>query len=183
MEKQETLKFDILKVVTDAMADCTNLEDMAARLTQLLVGTLGIKGSTIFLLNPESNELEPLSSFGLSGEYLNKGPLLVRKDLDQELRAEPIVIQDVHQSDRLQYPQEAKREGIRAMISLPIRLHGKLAGVLRLYHYETWEISEYDLDALSVLAEIAGLALIYTRLVNAIDSIKGILSEVHPIWL
>jgi len=183
MEKQEMLKFEILKVVTGAVADCTNLEDMATRLTQLLVGTLGIKGSTIFLLNPESNELEPLSSFGLSGEYLNKGPVLVRKGLDQELRAEPIVIQDVYQSDRLQYPQEAKQEGIRAMISVPIRLHGKLAGVLRLYHYETWEISETDLDALTVLAEITGLALIYTRLVNAIDSIKEILSEVHPIWL
>jgi GAF domain-containing protein len=144
---------------------------------------LGIKGSTIFVLNPDKEELEALASFGLSINYMNKGPILVKKSLDHQLRGEPIVIRDVTQSDRLQYPEDAQKEGINAIVSLPINLHGKLIGVLRLYHYERWDVSERDLDSLMIFTENIGLALMYTRLLQALKSVKETVSEVHPIWL
>jgi len=170
-------------VVTRAIAASDNLEDMATQLTQLLVGALGIKGSTIFVLNPATEELEALASFGLGINYMNKGPILVKKSLDHQLRGEPIVIRDVTESDRLQYPKDAQKEGISAIVSLPIRLHGKLIGVLRLYHYEQWDVSERDLDSLMIFTENIGLALMYTRLLQALKSVKETVDEVHPIWL
>ncbi|MGA7145028.1 MAG: GAF domain-containing protein, partial [Desulfobacterales bacterium] len=145
MAAEDRINIDIYKVVTRAIAASNNLEDMAAQLTHLLVGALGIKGCTIFVLNPDTEELEALASFGLSINYMNKGPVLVKKSLDHQLRGEPVVIRDVAASDRLQYPKDAQKEGIRAIISLPVKLQGKLIGVLRLYHHETWDISERDL--------------------------------------
>jgi len=183
MVAEDRINMDIYKVVTRAIAASDNLEDMATQLTQLLVGALGIKGSTIFVLNPATEELEALASFGLSINYMNKGPILVKKSIDQKLRGEPTVIGDVSKSDRLQYPEDAKKEGISAIVSLPIRLHGKLIGVLRLYHYEQWDVSERDLDSLMILSENIGLALMYTRLLQALKSIIETVNEVHPIWL
>jgi len=183
MVAEDRINMDIYKVVTRAIAASDNLEDMATQLTQLLVGALGIKGSTIFVLNPATEELEVLSSFGLSINYMNKGPILVKKSLDHQLRGEPIVIRDVTKSDRLQYPEDAQKEGISAIVSLPISLHGKLIGVLRLYHYEQWDVSERDLDSLMIFAENLGLALMYTRLLQALKSVKETVDEVHPIWL
>ena len=180
---EDRINMDIYKVVTRAIAASDNLEDMATQLTQLLVGALGIKGSTIFVLNPETEELEALASFGLSMNYMNKGPILVKKSLDHQLRGEPVVIRDVTKSDRLQYPENAQKEGISAIVSLPISLHGKLIGVLRLYHFEQWDVSERDLDALMIFTENIGLALMYTRLLQALKSVKETVSEVHPIWL
>ncbi|MFO7553749.1 MAG: GAF domain-containing protein [Desulfobacterales bacterium] len=183
MVAEDRIDIDIYKVVTRAIAGSDNLEDMAIQLTRLLVGALGIKGSTIFVLNPDTKELEALASFGLSINYMNKGPILVKKSLDHQLRVEPIVIRDVTTSDRLQYPEDAKKEGIHAIVSLPISLHGKLIGVLRLYHYEQWDVSKRDLDSLMVFSENIGLALMYTRLLQALKSVKETVSEIHPVWL
>jgi GAF domain-containing protein len=183
MVAEDRIDIEIYKVVTRAIAASDNLEDMATTLTHLLVGALGIKGSTVFVLNPETEELEALASFGLSFNYMNKGPVLVKKSLDHQLRGEPVVIRDVSTSDRLQYPKDAQKEGIRAIISLPIKLQGKLIGVLRLYHYEKWDVSDRDLESLMIFTENIGLALMYMRLLQALKSVKETVSEIHPVWL
>ncbi len=183
MVGKEKIDIEIYKVVIRAMAVSDNIEHVASQLTQLLVGTLGIKGCTIFVLNPETEELENLASFGLSVNYLNKGPVLVKKSLDHKVKKEPIVIRNVKESDRLQYPEDANREGIQAIVSLPVTVSGKFVGVLRLYHFEPWDVSEQDLDTLSLLGENIGLAMMYTRLLNAFRSVKEIVNEVHPIWM
>jgi len=179
---EDKINIDVFKVVTRAIEESDNLDLMATRLAQLLVGALGIKGSTIFILNPETDELEVLASFGMSINFLNKGPVLAGKSLDLKLRGEPIVIRDVAASDRLQYPEDAKKEGISGIVSLPIKLSGKIIGMLRLYHYEIWDISEQDIDSLLLLAEIIGLTMTYSRFLNALQSVKDVVSEIHPIW-
>ena len=51
-----------------------------------------------------------------------------------------------------------------------------------MYHHEQWDISEQDIDSLLVLAENIGLAMMYTRLLNAIKEVKSTVNEVHSIW-
>jgi GAF domain-containing protein len=183
MSSEEKIDIDIFKVVTRAIAESDNLEIMANHLTQLLVGALEIKGCTIFALNPETQELEVLASFGLSIRYLNKGPLLTGKSIGATLKGEPIVIQDVNKTDRLQYPDDAKKEGIGAIVSLPIKFYDQVIGAIRLYHHDEWDISERDLDSLMLLAENIGLAMTYTRLLEALKIIRSTVDDVNPIWL
>lgn len=183
MVAKDIISIDTYKAVARAIAESDNLRNMTSQLTQLLVGALGIKGCTIFALNPEEDELEVLASFGLSMEYLNKGPLLLSKSIDRQFRGEPMAVGDVSTSDSLQYPEDAQKEGIGAMVSLPINLYGKFIGALRLYHYEKWEVSDRDLDSLTVLAETIGMAMMYTRLLNAVQSVKETVDDIHPIWL
>jgi len=183
METKDRIDIDVFKVVIKAVAEFEDLETMANQLTQLLVGVLEIKGCTLFALNPETQELEVLANFGLSIKYVNKGPLLLTKSLDTESRKMPVVIKDVEKYDRLQYPQDAKQEGIKAIVSLPVNYSGKLIGILRLYHYETWDISERDLDSLQVLAENIGIAMTHTRILNALRAVVETLSDVHTVWL
>jgi transcriptional regulator with GAF, ATPase, and Fis domain len=180
---EDKIDIDIFKVVTRAIAESNNLVVMANHLTELLVGALGIKGCAIFILSPEPKELEALASFGLSFDYMNKGPVLPDKSIGSVLSKKPVVIKEVINTDRLQYPEYAKKEGIGAIASIPIMLYGEPVGALRLYHYEAWDISERDLDSLLLLCEIIGLAMIYTRYLNVMQSIKGAMDDVHPIWL
>jgi signal transduction protein with GAF and PtsI domain len=181
MPVEEKIDIDIFKVVFRAIAESDNLEIMANHLTQLLVAALEIKGCTLFALNQENEELEVLASFGLSMKYLNKGPLLTSKSIGATLRGQPIVIRDVNKTDQLQYPDDAKKEGIGAMVSVPILFYNKVIGALRLYHHETWEISDKDIDSLLVLAENIGLAMTYTRLLNAFKTIKYTVHQVQPV--
>ena len=104
--------------------------------------------------------------------YVNKGPILFDKSIGSVQKKESVVIKDILSSDTLQYPEEAKKEGIRAIVSLPILLNDNTIGSLRLYHYETWDISDHDLDSLMILSEVIGLAMMYTRFLNASQIIK-----------
>ena len=63
MPINDIMELDIFKIITRSVAESYSLETMGNRSTQLLVGSLGIKASAIFALNPESEELEHLASF------------------------------------------------------------------------------------------------------------------------
>ena len=183
MPVEEKIDIDIFKVVFRAIAESDNLEIMTNHLTQLLVAALEIKGCSLFALNQESQELEVLASFGLSMKYLHKGPLLTGKSMGATLEKKPIVIRDVNKTNLLQYPDDAKNEGIGAIISVPIIFNSNAIGALRLYHHDAWKISEKDIDSLLVLAENIGLAMTYTRLLNAIQTIRYTVDDIQSIGL
>jgi len=178
MSAEDKIDINVFKVVTHAIAESDDLEMMANHLTQLLVGTLDIKGCSLFVLNPQTKELENLASFGLSISYLNKGPIVFDKSIGCIQDKESIVIRNIEKSDLLQYPDEAKSEGIAAIISTPIIFSGDTIGALRLYHREPWDISERDIDSLMLLSENIGLALMYTRLLNAMQVVKETVKEI-----
>ena len=180
MSEKAKISIETFKTVIKAIAESDNLDIMTDHLTQLLTAALDIKGSTIFILNPESNELEILASFGLSPKYLSKGPILADKSIAANLKGEPLIVPDVSKNENIQYPEEAKKEGISSILSIPIVFMGEVLGALRLYHYETWHIPEQDLDSLCLLAENIGLAMTYTRLSNAIQSITETITMALP---
>ncbi len=182
--KNDRIDIDIFKVVTRAIATSDNLMTMSDSLTQLLVGALDIKGCALLAINPENNEMETLASFGLSLEYLNKGPISTGKSIGIAMKGEPVVISDIGSaSDTLQYPEEAIKEGIKTIAAIPIMLYDEAIGAIRLYHHDIWNVSERDLDSLMLLGETIGLAMTYTRFLNVLQSIKGSLDDIHPIWL
>jgi hypothetical protein len=67
------------------------------------------------------------------------------------------------------------------MLSIPIVVAGGVLGVLRLYHHRVWDITEEDLDSLGLLTDFIGLAMTYTSLRNAIDSINEIIQLQVPV--
>jgi len=177
MGKEQKLNLDIFRVVCKALFHSNDLTAMAEHFTQLLVGALEIKGSTIFVLNPETKELEILASFGLSTDYLNKGPVMLDKGICAVSAEKPIIIPDVRMDDRLAYPEEAKKEGIRSIVSVCIRFRDHIIGGLRLYHREIWDISEEDLSYLLLLAENLGLLIMFTRLLRTVESMNQVVAN------
>ena len=182
MPTEEKIDIDLFKVVFKAMAQSDNLEIMANHLAQLLVATLEMKGCTIFAINPETEELEVLASSGLSMSYVNKGPILKDKSIGTTINGEPIVIRDINKTDLLQYPDDARKEGIDAIVSIPIKFYDKVIGDLRLYHHDVWDISERDVDSLSVLARNIGLAMTYTRMLKAVKKIRYTIDDLESLW-
>jgi len=170
----------VLKSVTKAVAGSTSLDTMSNLLAQLLVGTLHIKGCAVFFLNPESGELEVIASFGLSSAYLTKGPVSAGRSIAAALNGKPVAVTDIEKDTSLQYPDKAKAEGIRAIVSVPISVSGEVVGVLRLYDGEAWEVSDEDMDSLLVLADNMGLAMSYIRLLNALESVSEIARVALP---
>jgi len=182
MNTGDKIALSTITVVNQAITESDDLETMCTHLTQLLVAALEIKGCVIFILNPESQELEILSSFGLSISYLNKGPVLTNKSIANSIKGKPVIVQDINKSDKLQYPENAKAEGIGAIISMPIKFRGSVIGALRLYHYKAWDLSERDITFLQCLSDHLGLAMTYARLSNALQLVKEAVTGIHTVW-
>jgi GAF domain-containing protein len=183
MADQPKIDLELYKLFVKTISDANHIEEMSTRLTQILVGALGIKGAALFILDPEREELELLSSAGLSMDYVNKGPILVDKSITIGPNREPVVIMDVHSSEKIQYPEKAREEGVRAIVSYPVTMRGKIIGSLRLYHSQQWDISKEDLDFVEALAQTTGLALMYFRVANAVGSVKEVVGDIHSVWL
>ena len=180
MSTEATITIDTFKTVTKAIAQSGNLDIMANHLTQLLVSALTIRGCAIFILDPELKELQTLASFGLSPKYLTKGPILAERSIAANLEGRPVIVSDVTKDMNVQYPEDAQKEGIAAIASIPIIFLNEVIGALRLYHHEVWHISRQDLESLNLLAENIALAMTYTRLLNAVKSIAEVVQVALP---
>ncbi|MBW2009511.1 MAG: GAF domain-containing protein [Deltaproteobacteria bacterium] len=181
MSNETKITIKTFKTVTKAIAQSDNLDIMTNHLCQLLVTALGIKACAIYLLDLETNELEPLASFGLTPGYLAKGPLTAKRSLADTLEGKPVIVADVANDTRVQYPQEAQKEGIGAMLSLPVMSSGGILGAVRLYHSEPWHISDEDLESLLLLCDYIGLAMTFTSLLNAVQSIYEVIRNDLPV--
>ena len=76
--------------------------------------------------------------YGLSQTYLNKGPVEVENNpLAREVLSGKMVnVPDAPNSPMLQYPEEARQEGIRSMLSAPLIGKNGPLGILRAYALE-----------------------------------------------
>ena len=183
MTEQNSINLEIYKVLIQTISDASDLEIMSHTLTQILVGALGIKGAALYILDPAREEFELLASAGLSIDYVNKGPLLVDKSIKIASNREPVIISDIAASDKLQYPEKAAEEGVRAIISHPIVMRGKLIGSLRLYNANRWEPSSKEMVFVEMLSQNLGVALMYFRVANAVATVKETINDIHPVWL
>jgi len=131
---------------------------------------LDVKGCALFLLNHKTNELEVASSFGLSDEYLNQGPISALHSIAQSLKDGPVAIYDVMDDPRLQYPDAARKEGIASILSVPIQTHNKILGAIRVYTAEPWEFTLKDVNFVNALAQIAGMSISIARYSKGLKS-------------
>lgn len=183
MKTSDKINLEVYKLFIRTISEAETIEAMGDQLSQLMVGALGTKGAALYILDPEKELLTLLSSAGLSNDYIQKGPLLVDPNIRLRANREPVIVSDVQNSPQLQYPEAAKVEGVRALISCPVVMRGKIIGALRLYHSEPWEISANELDLLDMLIRHLGMALMYFRVVRAVSEIKETVDEIHPVWL
>jgi len=127
-----------------------------------------VKGVSIRLLDERTNRLELVSACGLSAEYLKKGPVDADKSLAQALKGEPHLVLDATSDPSVQYPEEAKKEGIVSMLSFPLRGRKKVIGTIRLYASERREFTEEEMEFLSALANQGAIAIENAKIYEAL---------------
>ncbi len=162
--KKEIINYETLLKVTHGVVMSRDPEEVCLLIVESVKSALEVKGCALLLFNRKSNELEIAASMGLSQEYLNKGPLSAMRSIAHSLKDGPVAIDDVTDDPRIQYPEEAEKEGISSILSVPIVLRENPIGVLRVYSAEPWEATLEDVNFVQAIAQIAGMALEMSRL-------------------
>ena len=168
--KKGIMNYETLLKVTQGVVMSKDPEEVALLIVGSVKNAVEAKGSALFLFNRKTKELEVAASMGLSDQYLNKGPLSAMRSIATSLKDGPVAIYDISDDPRIQYPEEAKREGISSILSVPIIVREKPIGALRVYSAEPWEATLEDVNFVQALAQIAGMALEMSRLYKGLKS-------------
>jgi GAF domain-containing protein len=167
--------------VTASISHSKDPEEVALMTVESIKTALGAKGCSLFLINRKTNELEVAASFGLSNEYIRKGPLSALRSIAQALDEGPVAIYDVMDDPRIRYPQEARKEGIASLLSVPIVVGGHLIGAMRVYTSEPWEFTLEDVNFVHALAQIAGMAINMARYSKGFKSSIDVLKTMREV--
>jgi GAF domain-containing protein len=175
--KKQVINYETLLKITKAMSMSKNPQEVISLTVKSIRKSLDIKGSALFLVNPDSNELELVASDGLSKEYLNKGPLSALKSIAESLQDGPIAIDDVTDDPRIQYPEAANKEGVASILSVPIYVRGEIIGNMRVYTSQPWEFTLEDVNFIQALAQMSGIIIDMCRLYEGQNQMIDILTK------
>jgi len=120
---------------------------------------VGAKGCAVLLLTADKGQLTHSADYGLSREYVQKGPVQPTHILTEFADGKNVLMVDVSADARVEYREEAIREGIVSMLSVPMMLGEELVGVLRIYASESRSHSAEEIDFLRAAANLGALAL------------------------
>lgn len=153
--------------ISKSIHSSTRVEEVLHLAVRKATEALNARGSILRILNLKTGELELNAAYGLSDRYLSKGHVSSAKVIEeicQENKA--IIIQDVQVDHRVQYPKEAKEEGIKMMVDLPLLVGQNVVGVLRIFFDEQRQFSEEELNFAVAIAEQCALAIDKARLIE-----------------
>jgi len=180
MENQ-VINYETMLKVAKSISHSKDPEEVALMTVDSIKTALDVKGCALFLFNRKTDELELATSFGLSDEYINKGPVSALRSIAQSLEDGPVAIYDVTDDPRIQYPDEARKEGIASILSVPIVVGGNLMGAVRVYTAEAWEFSLHDVNFVQALAQIAGGAINMARYIKGLKSSIEVLKTMKEV--
>jgi GAF domain-containing protein len=171
--KKQLLNYDTLLKVAGAVSHSKDPEEVVLLTVESIKRALDVKGCALFLVDRRTDQLDLAASFGLSKDYLEKGPVSALRSIKQSLEEGPVAIYDVTDDPRIQYPEQAQKEGIASILSVPVVAAGQAIGALRVYTAEAWDFTLEDVNFVQAMASMAGMAIEMARLYKGLkDSIE-----------
>ena len=162
-------RLELLNQVAKDITSTLGLEPRLGFVCQSIIDIMGVKGVSIRLLDQKTNRLELAFACGLSEKYVHKGPVEADKSLAKALAGEPHFVSDAPNDPGIQYPEEARREGLVSVLSLPLKGRTKVIGTLRLYTGEKRSFTRDEIDFLSALAAQGAMSLENARSYDALE--------------
>ena len=180
MQNYELRYFELFLEVCKKINSSLNLKEVLTLITENIVILINVKACTIFLLDKSQKKLDVSASHGLSDTYLTKGPLDADKSIADTLDGKIVLIHDTSNDSRIQYPEEAKREGIASVLSVPMTVKDQIIGVLRIYTSKQRDFSENEYKLILGLADMGGIAIDNARMYDHLKADhESLIADTH----
>ena len=153
-----------LNLISKVVASQLKAKKIPYLLCQCAAEEMFAKGASLMLINKEIEQLEVMDSYGLSEEFVSKGPIEADRSINECLKGKDVVITDAAKDKRIQYPKAIRKEGIKSIICIPLKLRDKVIGALRVYTGYSYQSNTEDMEFLGTLADFGVTALENARL-------------------
>jgi signal transduction histidine kinase len=162
-------RYKILYDIAQKLNSGLSSDDVLHTIVETLCNTARAKGCSLMLLSPDQKQLIHTINHGLSDWYVRKGPVIVDDNMTQALSGKPMAILDATTDPRVQYREQARREGIVSILSFPLMRRGKIIGIIRIYTSEPRTFSAQETEFFSTMANLGTIALERAELHESID--------------
>ncbi|MBN2318556.1 MAG: GAF domain-containing protein [Acidobacteria bacterium] len=151
---------NVIREIRTSIHENTHMSDVLDMVARKASNVIGAKGALVRVLNLETGTLDFFASYGLEERYLSKGPATNIKLIGQLCEMnEIVVIDDILNSPRVQFPKEAWEEGVRMIVDAPLIVQQPLVGLLRMHFTEVREIDRIEKHFLTSVAEQCASAI------------------------
>jgi signal transduction protein with GAF and PtsI domain len=181
-----------LMEISQAISSDLYLEDILKLIVTLTANVMQSKVCSLWLLDENSKTLKIRATQTMSQEYLKERSLRLGEGVvgyvAQEMR--PAVILDVLEEPRFKEKELARKEELRSMLSVPMRIKDRVIGVINCYTSTPHRFTETELALLVTVANQAAVCIENTELMvksrviqeeletrKLVDRAKGILMK------
>jgi GAF domain-containing protein len=127
------------------------------------------KTCSLMLLTPDRKVLLHTVAYGLSDWYLRKGPIKADRSISEALEGKPVRVLNVVGDERVIYKEQAKKEGIASILSVPMMLRGEVIGVVRVYTSKPYHFSDDEIYFVEAVANPGAIAMENARLYDTVQ--------------
>jgi signal transduction histidine kinase len=172
-EQARTRELEALQGMTDALVREIELSGVARVIIERSRDVLGVDAVAVWLVNSWPFDLNLIASRGLSSSFVEtirrRIPGLPDVQRNPARLEETHVIEDVSVDDMPASERERfLREGLRAVVALPLHAHGRLVGVVGFGSRARRHFSSTDLGFISTIADLFAVAIENARLYDEI---------------
>lgn len=167
--------------IAQALTSTLELHPLLEQVLAATVMEMGLKASSVRLLDKSGKRLELVAAHGLSERYLAKGTVEVaRSPIDRRLLAgETVVLFDVAGEEGFQFPEAATAEGISSVLAVPLRVKEKVVGVMRVYSAQPRPFTRVGIEFLESVAGLVAIAIENAKLYEALQvRYRGLAADV-----
>jgi len=160
--EEATSLLDMSYLVNSSLRPAEVLRTIAGTAVQIT----SAKACCIRLLDRERGHLVAAASYGLSLDFLGRGPLRLSESpiYREVIEGRTMTVLDVRADPRFLHREEARKDGLVSMLAIPLSRGGQVFGMLGVYSgvRHVWERRERRL--LRAFAEHASMAIHNARL-------------------
>ncbi len=166
--------FESLVSVSQTINSTVNLDDALLVITREACVLMQAKMCSLMLLDESREWLELRASFGAGEAYIRRPRLSVEDSLLGVVvrRRKPLQVENVQVSTRYQSVEVARREGLAALLSVPLLYRGQAIGTLSVYTGQAYIFANEEIRILSALAELSAIAIEKARLYERVMDVE-----------
>jgi signal transduction protein with GAF and PtsI domain len=166
--RRQIVELSTLAEVSETITSPLYLDEMLRLVVNMATQVMRAEVCSLMLLDEERGELVLRATQSHSPAYRDKPPLKVGEGIAGQVvqTGQPIAVEDVCRDPRYLYADIARAEGLCSLLSVPLRVRGRVIGALNCYTARPHHFGGEETALLSTLANQTALAIENARLVT-----------------
>ncbi|MDQ7843718.1 MAG: GAF domain-containing protein [Armatimonadota bacterium] len=175
--RRQIRELSTLAEVSETLTSPLYLEEILRLIVEMASRTMEAKTCSLMLIDEETKDLVLAAVQSAGAGYLNRPTLKVGDGITGTVAREgtPIAVADVQADPRYLLKEMAAREGLRALLSVPLVVRDRVIGVFNCYKDRPHHFTDAEIKLFTTLANQTALAIENANLVVR----SAVIREMH----